>query len=516
MLVGADVRREPGPQEGLGVRIELRIAGEHLAEGPDRLDDRAARRAEVATLPLDRHHSGHVGEDVGEEADVQAMLGNVEGLISELVEGQVLEDDVIGHGLTLSPEAEPALVHTARRLPFVHNHGRNRASRVLGFESACMVNPHTPHGPTQLLREAFGLEPFSVARAETIGVPRHQLRAAERAGRVTRLRRGWYVVAPTRPSREPTSHAVVPPGVAGPPAVATGFASPPRPIAVPNVDAIPRDCLASVDRLRDRSVEAVMTGSAGCLGWGVDVVGVARPPVILVPASSGVRAGRQGSVLIRHDEPPEHHVLRLADGRMIASPARSALDYARGLSDIEAFVTVNSAARALVGVQAVGEADTFGMPHGDQGRELAALAADPERAARAIDELHRTYMELHGHGVRRLGGLFRLLEPRLEGALESISWWRFDEFGVPVPVPQAWVRGSSGRLYRVDFLWGALVGEADGLGKYADQSSVMREKRRQTDIELPGRSVIRWGWDEAWRHPERLAQEIARRQSAGA
>ncbi len=367
-----------------------------------------------------------------------------------------------------------------------------------------MVNPHRPPDATQTLREAFGLEPFSVARAEAIGVPRHQLRAAERAGKVTRLRRGWYVVAATGSSRAPTSHG------RSSPAVVTGL------VHLPDVAAIPRDCLAAVDRLRDRSVEAVMTGSAGCLGWGVDVVGGPRPPVILVPASSGVRAGMQGSVLIRHDEPPEHHVRRMADGRLIASPARAALDFARGVSDIEAFVTMNSAARALVGLHAVGDPDAVGLPHGDHGRGLAALTADPERAARAIDEAYRTYTEMRGHGVRRLGALFRLLEPRLESALESVSWWRFDEFGLPMPVPQAWVRGSSGRLYRVDFLWGALVGEADGLFKYADQSSVMREKRRQTDIELPGKSVIRWGWDEAWRHPERLAHEIARRQTAGA
>ena len=83
----AQVGSEAGTQKGLGVLVELRAVTEHLREGLDRLDDGAAGGTQITTLAFDRNHPRHVGVDVHEESKIQAVLGDVEGALTQFVEG---------------------------------------------------------------------------------------------------------------------------------------------------------------------------------------------------------------------------------------------------------------------------------------------------------------------------------------------------------------------------------------------------------------------------------------------
>ena len=64
----------------------------------------------------------------------------------------------------------------------------------------------------------------------------------------------------------------------------------------------------------------------------------------------------------------------------------------------------------------------------------------------------------------------------------------------------------------VDFYWPEfkVVGEADGLLKYADNEglTLRNEKLRQEEIEAMGYIVVRWTWDDIWRRPEWVAMRI--------
>ena len=102
-------------------------------------------------------------------------------------------------------------------------------------------------------------------------------------------------------------------------------------------------------------------------------------------------------------------------------------------------------------------------------------------------------------GMASVRACLGIADPRLENPLESLSFGRFLDAGVPLSTPQVWLRGASGRWWRVDFWWEefGIFGEADGMVKYADRQVLRDEKARQLDLEGPGRSLHRGGWSNA-------------------
>lgn len=115
--------------------------------------------------------------------------------------------------------------------------------------------------------------------------------------------------------------------------------------------------------------------------------------------------------------------------------------------------------------------------------------------------------------------VLRLADPRIESVGESRTWHAIYRQCLPMPIPQAAVVDSSGRLLaRLDFAWpqyGVWL-EFDGRVKYEkllrDGESatdvVLREKKRQEMIEdLTGWRCIRVTWDDL-RDPRRLAAKI--------
>ena len=94
-----------------------------------------------------------------------------------------------------------------------------------------------------------------------------------------------------------------------------------------------------------------------------------------------------------------------------------------------------------------------------------------------------------------------------ESPLESISRAAFFKYAVPQPDQQVQLADD----IRVDFLWrnADVVGESDGTSKYhMTLDAFNAEKSREQRLIDMGYTVLRWGWDDAFANPERLADRI--------
>ena len=115
---------------------------------------------------------------------------------------------------------------------------------------------------------------------------------------------------------------------------------------------------------------------------------------------------------------------------------------------------------------------------------------------------------------RRLTGVrgLELADPAAESALESESRGALVTRGVPRPVCGFPIRGADGRTYWADMAWddGRVIGECDGLVKYADTRALYDEKLRQEALENAGSHVVRWARTEVVRSPDGLAERVRR------
>jgi len=326
----------------------------------------------------------------------------------------------------------------------------------------------TRHTST-VLKRAFGATVFGLADALAYGVSRDQLRQAVVAGLVQRTRRGCYVV--------------------------------PDPLG----EGLPPQVRATLQRLHARAINSAVAGEFAAKWWQIDQMGRPGPPLILVERGSGVRQGMRNGVLIRHATLPEDHVVDAGEGIRYTSALRTGIDCARTLNPMSAFIVMNSAARRSLDPVTGAEPTLRHSSH-----EITERASDSEVRAevRRLAALVRS--QSRGHGVKVTESLIGLLDPRLETALESLSWWRFREWGIRLPTPQMWIAGASGRRYRVDFWFGHLIGEADGAVKYEVGGSLWNEKSRQTDLELAGHPCVRWGWKQMWGAPGTVKAALMR------
>ena len=114
-------------------------------------------------------------------------------------------------------------------------------------------------------------------------------------------------------------------------------------------------------------------------------------------------------------------------------------------------------------------------------------------------------------GIGRAHRALRLVDPRAESPLESLSRLVIWRMPFPPPVTQQRIGDHLGRFVaRTDFGWAELgvVGEADGLTKYDRREALTDEKLRQERLEQLGLVVARWGWDEAFHHPKQLERRL--------
>jgi len=356
---------------------------------------------------------------------------------------------------------------------------------------AMALDSRTAH-LVQQLTAAFGSEVFSLADALAAGITREQMRHAARTGALVRTRRGWYAVAAT-------------------------------PAAPSSAWSLPPEAQATVHLLTERGARPVIGGVHSGRWWSLDMLRSSDPPLVLVDPETGVRPGLRNGVLIRHVSLPDSHVTPGPDGLHFTSALRTGIDCARQRDPAAAFIVLNSAIRRSLDPTpgpSLASLKEPGFPSRATGRsrlsahDLTAVASDPRRAAEAMAQAHDILHSCRGHGLRSVRAVLPHVDPRLETALESLSWWRFIEMGMDLPIPQYWI-DCEGSRYRVDFWFGRVIGEADGLLKYQDRRDVVAEKLRQEALEGAGYRLVRWTWDDMWARPEvtlaRIASTLSRR-----
>ncbi|PPG48495.1 hypothetical protein C5C24_16095 [Rathayibacter sp. AY2B3] len=149
----------------------------------------------------------------------------------------------------------------------------------------------------------------------------------------------------------------------------------------------------------------------------------------------------------------------------------------------------------------------------------AVVAAD--HALRLVDEggsplltreeLLRRHAELPpgSRGRTTSAAVIAFADPASETPLESISRVAVHVGGLPALVLQHPVRDQDGLAGIVDFFFeeASVIGEADGDHKYTDpaflrgrspEQMLLAEKRREDRLRARVRSVVRWGWREAY------------------
>jgi len=125
---------------------------------------------------------------------------------------------------------------------------------------------------------------------------------------------------------------------------------------------------------------------------------------------------------------------------------------------------------------------------------LAVGDALLRRGLATAQELIAAATRVGGAHGERVSSIATQCSGRRETPLESFSWARFLQWGIPLPLMQESIYDSHGFVGRVDFLWpeARLIGEADGRLKYSEPRALWQEKRRQIRLEREGYTVVRW------------------------
>lgn len=328
----------------------------------------------------------------------------------------------------------------------------------------------------EALRATFESEPFTAAEAEAAGIARWRLGQAVKAGKVLGLGHGLYAVGSSGPRRM--------------------------------LRRMQRD-------LRERDIVAPVAVHSAAEVLTVPVLGrdgpLQPPPPTFGVAPRTLRPGlRHGVRYVEMDIPPEH-VMTLGDGLLITTPLRTAIDVVR-LDRLPRHLALAT----LCGALRIEAARASGVRSSDA-RSITRMMQDPESRLVLADALGEMAREVPRWGMASVEECLAFVDPRLENALEATSWGRFVGANIPMPTPQVWLQGASGRWYCVDFWWEkfGIIGEADGMLKYRSEQDLAEEKARQLDLEGPGRSMFRWGWEHAFRTGDPLlAALFARLQSA--
>ncbi len=311
-----------------------------------------------------------------------------------------------------------------------------------------------------VLSASFGNGPFTTAEARVSGVSEERLRAAVRAGAVIRDRRGVFHARPADAPAHPGS-----------------------------VD----DAAISMAHLLAGST--LSHESAGRFqGLPVPLNSLAMGHITLPRA----RTRTAGSVRIHAQKLPPSHITILR-GVRVTTPARTAIDIARGVPVPEGLICMDAVLRRLV------------ASHGDDGTPVRMAVHDDLIVATARHGIQSVLDDMAGcPGTGHARKALRLADPASESALESQSRGVLMEYGVPAPDCGYPIEGADGRVYWVDMAWedARVVGECDGLGKYTESAVLQREKLRQEALERAGWRVVRWTYADILRAPKRVVDRI--------
>ena len=313
--------------------------------------------------------------------------------------------------------------------------------------------------------------PFARANVASQGVTKRRIESAVRSGRITRLRRGVYIASDALPDDPVALHVLR--------AQAEQVTAPAQ-VASHATAALALDLpLLASHRVADGPVHATR------------------------PAARNERTRRGRHLQIHLGPLPSHHTMTTPAGLVVTTPARTALDLAATVDLPEALMVLDAVLR----------------------HELAALAGSADRRhyrnARLCRAAERPLHEALDHlaarrAWRRLRDAVGMADVRRESPLESFSAGHMHLVGLPTPRLQARIQIPGGAAYP-DFLWPDhhVIGEADGEGKYRDESAFTREKIREGHLRDLGFEVVRWTGREGFRSPALVVGRITRALLAG-
>lgn len=325
-----------------------------------------------------------------------------------------------------------------------------------------MVTESTTPAVPALLRARFGDAPFLLGDAERL-LTRGQVRTALRNGDVVRLRRGVGALAGDWELDPGSQH------------------------------------LHQV-----RAAQLTLCGAVASHWSAVMAHALPAPtrrdavpdrPTLTLPRGGGLVDGLQlvAGVLQPAD------VTRVGPLVVTALP-RTGVDVVADRPLTHALVVLDAVARRLLADLAPGRSTTAAAA--DEQSRLRVLARLAGAAGRRGDR----------EGRERIAVAVALTDPRAESALES--WSRAVLLGAELPRPrlQLMVTGESGQAYRADFAWPEhrVIGEADGLLKYADRRDLLAEKAREDDLRRAGWVVVRWAWADITRTPNLVIARLRR------
>jgi hypothetical protein len=236
----------------------------------------------------------------------------------------------------------------------------------------------------------------------------------------------------------------------------------------------------------ERCVAAVRRHHGCSIGFGSAALTLGLPLATGVPelgqliVPPGGWTGIRDGVRYRSATLPAEDVA--GAGVQVTSPARTVVDIARTHPLADALAVGDAAVRS-------------GGTTVDEVRAVLRRMGTVRGCRRAVEAL------------AHLGG-------RRETVLESLSWARFLEWGLPLPELQHEFWDDDGFVGRVDFWWPRfrLVGEADGRLKYATGDDLYAEKYREDRLRALDLGMLRWGWPDLWGTPaERLRRRLVAR-----
>ncbi|MGV8908018.1 MAG: DUF559 domain-containing protein [Propionicimonas sp.] len=245
---------------------------------------------------------------------------------------------------------------------------------------------------------------------------------------------------------------------------------------------------------------AAISHESAALVWGLPSPGFRDwedSPVSLTVASGGRHRRLEGA--IHHLGPlPSPHLSTDTLGYTVTSPARTAIDLAKGRPLPEALVLLDATARLTV----------------------TAFVVSPTRATYRNPRLVQAVRELLTHtaevrGIASLKVAIGLADPCRESAVESLSAGHIFQAGLPMPVFQERIQTRRGVFYP-DCYWPeqGVIGEVDGAVKYRQADAFVKEKEREQILRDHGYRVVRWLGKEIMATPQVVVERINRKLEA--
>ncbi len=113
-------------------------------------------------------------------------------------------------------------------------------------------------------------------------------------------------------------------------------------------------------------------------------------------------------------------------------------------------------------------------------------------------------------GVGTVRAALGLVRPGAQSPFESLSRVRLVGHGLPEPRLQVPFHDRAGLIGYADMAWDQwrVIGECDGLAKYADRDDLIREKLREDRLRALGFAVVRWTWRELMSDSAAVASRV--------